>query len=202
MPNAPKLKSDKMPSVDPNDTRKDQRKGTLLPLMMGRKKAQRIQENFLHHKLTRFQQMPWFLGRKGDLETPQITQSGKAFSMSTGPRSLWQRLVAAIVPMALFMGSSHGFIFQSNGMNKFAPHLHNKMAPEVTIDECIGLKASVNSAMLDYVTQCDDWIEGIYERWTPIVVKAHAISRSKQFDPNKKEFTQGGHLCLKTELAD
>ena len=95
MPNAPKLKSDKTPSADLNNTQKDQRKGTLLPLMMGRKRVRRIQENFLHHKLTRFQQMLWFLGRKGDLEPPQTTRSGKAFSMSTNPRSLWQRLWGA-----------------------------------------------------------------------------------------------------------
>ena len=60
-------------------------------------------------------------------------------------------------------------------MNEFAPHLHNKMAPEVTIEECIGLKESVNGATLDCVTQRDDWIEGIDECWTPIAVKAHAI---------------------------
>ena len=122
--------------------------------------------------------------------------------MSTNPRPLWQCLVAAIVPMALFVGSSHGFIFQSNGMNEFAPHLCNEMVPEVTMEECIGLKESVNDETLDYVTQCDDWTEGVDERWTPVAAKAHAISRSKRFDPNKKEFTQGRHLCLKTELVD
>ena len=65
MPNAPKLKSDKMPSADSNDTWKDHKKETLLPSIMGRKRVRRIQENFLNHKLMRFPQMLQFLGRKG-----------------------------------------------------------------------------------------------------------------------------------------
>ena len=97
--------------------------------------------------------------------------------------------------MATSVGSSHGFIFQSNGMNEFAPHLCNKMAPEVTVEECIGLKASVSGATLDHVTRCDDWTEDVDERWTRIAVRAHAISRSKRFNPNKKEFMQGRHFA-------
>ena len=64
------------------------------------------------------------LEKGGILNLREQPEAGKPFPCPRVPGPFGN---VQWLPLSLFMGSSHGFIFQSNGMNEFAPHPHNKM---------------------------------------------------------------------------
>ena len=128
------------------------------------------------------------------------TRSNRAFRTTTRPSDPWEALLKLMIPFLVFIGHN-AKAFHSNEMHLQAPSLYAEV-PHIDIEESIGINPQADPAQLDYLHECDDWIEGKDPRWTPIRVHDHKVDHVGRVDRTKKRVVKERHIRLLTEMAD
>ena len=90
-------------------------------------------------------------------------------------------------------------MFSSSDMDLNSKNLYTD-TEDIPIEEMI--PAINDPSKLDYVLECDEWIEGKDLRWTPVAIHDHRYEVSGRFDREKRKLVKQKHLRLLAEMYD